>query len=173
MSSKSNCGARFHPMIIRFCLSLSQKSASSYDELRDTFDGVIKLPSRKTLKDYKNWIRPKPGFSEGVVEELARLSAKYIDIERYVVLFLDETKIKSNLVFDKHSGQLIGFVDLGGDKCNFSCLEKAYELATHALAFIVRGLCTDLKFCLAYFATTIVTASQIMPIFGKQLVSWN
>ena len=54
LSSKSICGARFHPMIIRFCLSLSQKSASSYDEFGDTFDGVIKLPSSRTLRDYKN-----------------------------------------------------------------------------------------------------------------------
>ena len=76
-------------------------------------------------------------------------------------------KIKSNLAFDKHNGELIGFVDLGSDECNFACLEKADELATHAPAFIVRGLCTDLKFCLAYFATTSVTASKIMPIFWE------
>ena len=29
-------------------------------------------------------------------------------------LSMDEIKIKSGLVFDKHSGCLIGFVDLGG-----------------------------------------------------------
>eukprot|EP00795_Rhopilema_esculentum_P004055 gene4055-biopygen11871 len=157
-------------MIIRFCLSLSQKSVSSSDGSRDTSDGVIKLPSCRTFRDYKNWIRPRPGFSEGVVEELVRLSAKYFDIERYVVLLLDEIKIKSNLVFDKHSREPIGFVDLGSDECNFACLEKADEPATHTLAFIVRGLCTDLKFCLY---RTSVTASQMMPIFWKQLVSWN
>ena len=71
------------------------------------------------------------------------------------MLLLDEMKIKSNLVFDKHSGELIGFVDLGSDECNLACLEKADELATHALAFIVRGLCTDLKFCLAYVCHSI------------------
>ena len=32
------------------------------------------------------------------------------------MLLLDEMKIKSNLVFDKHSGELIGFVDLGSDE---------------------------------------------------------
>ena len=37
MRKTSNCGARFHPMIMKFCLSMSQKSAFSYDELRDTY----------------------------------------------------------------------------------------------------------------------------------------
>ena len=81
------------------------------------------------------------------------------------MLLLDGTKIKSNLVLHMHSGELIGIVDVGSDECNFACLEKADELVRHALAFIVRGLCTDLKFCLSYFATTSVTAIQIMPIF--------
>ena len=31
-------------------------------------------------------------------------------------------KIKSNLVFDKHSGELIGFVDLGDPDTNFATL---------------------------------------------------
>ena len=33
---------RYHPMIIRFCLSLASKSSSAYDELRSS--GVLKLP---------------------------------------------------------------------------------------------------------------------------------
>lgn len=40
-------------------------------------------------------------------------------------------------------------------------------IATHALAFIVRGVCTELKFCLAHFATTGITASQLLPIFWE------
>ena len=40
-------------------------------------------------------------------------------------------------------------------------------IATHALPFIVRGTCTELQFCLAYFATTGVTASQLMPTFWE------
>lgn len=32
----SATGVRYHPMIIRFCLSLAAKSPSSYEELRNT-----------------------------------------------------------------------------------------------------------------------------------------
>ena len=40
-------------------------------------------------------------------------------------------------------------------------------IATHALAFLVRGVCTDLQFGLAHFATTGITAAQLMPLFWE------
>ena len=39
---------KYHPMIIRFCLSLAAKSPSTYDELRNS--NILVLPSRGTLK---------------------------------------------------------------------------------------------------------------------------
>ena len=50
-------GIRYHPMIIRFCLSIAAKSPSAYDELRSS--NILTLPSRRTLRDYRNAIRPK------------------------------------------------------------------------------------------------------------------
>lgn len=86
---------------------------------------------------------------------------------RYVVLLFDEMKVQSNLVLDKDTGELIGFTDLGDLDLNFAVLDKTDEIATHALAFIVRGVSTQLKFCLAHFSTNGVTASQLMPIFWE------
>ena len=51
------------------------------------------------------------------------------------------------------TGELIGFTDLGDPDLNYGSLEKVNELATDALAFLVRGVCTEFKFCLAHFAT--------------------
>lgn len=65
------------------------------------------------------------------------------------------------------TGELIGFTDLGDPDLNYGSLEKVNELATDALAFLVRGVCTELKFCLAHFATTGVTAAQLMPLFWE------
>ncbi|KAK3727096.1 hypothetical protein QZH41_006021 [Actinostola sp. cb2023] len=45
-------------------------------------------------------------------------------------------KVMSNLVFDKVSGELISFTDLGDPDLNFGVLEKTDEIATHALAFL-------------------------------------
>ena len=52
----SETGIRYHPALIRFCLSLASKSASAYDELRydkKTNTGFLILPSQRRLRDYK------------------------------------------------------------------------------------------------------------------------
>ena len=76
-------------------------------------------------------------------------------------------KIQSDLVFDKNSGDLVGFMDLGDPMTNFACLDEKDAIATHVLAFLVRGLCTDVKHIIAYFFTGNVTSYQLMPIFWK------
>ena len=91
----------------------------------------------------------------------------YFDVQRYIVLLFDEMKIMSNLVFDKVTGELIGYVDLGDPDINFATLDKTDAVATHALVFLVRGVCAELKFSLAYFATNGITAAQLMPLFWE------
>ena len=149
--TRSSTGVRYHPMVIRYCLSLATKSPACYEELRKS--KILVLPSQRTLKDYRNCIRPKAEFQEEVIEELKDLTNSYFDVQRYFVLLFDEMKIMSNLVFNKVTGELIGYLDLGDPDINFGTLEKADTIASHALVFFVRGICTQLKFSLAYFAT--------------------
>ena len=163
--SSSRTGVRYHPMIIRFCLSLAAKSPSCYEELRNS--KVLVLPSQRRLKDYRNAIKPQTGFQEEVIEVLKTEADSYFDVQRYVVLLFDEMKVMENLVLDKNTGELIGFTDLGDPALNFAVLEKADSIATHALAFLVRGVCTELKFGLAHFSTTGATAAQLMPLFWE------
>ena len=40
-------------------------------------------------------------------------------------------------------------------------------MATHALAFLVRGMCSDLKHVIAYYFTENVTSYQLMSLFWK------
>lgn len=80
---------------------------------------------------------------------------------------MDEMKIQSGLVCDNHSGDLVRFIDLGDPMTNFACLQDEDTLVTQALAFLVRGLCTDLKHVIACFFTGNVTSFQLMPIFWK------
>ena len=64
-------GGRYHPMLIRWCISIASKSSSAYDELRETFqDGFVQLPSRRVLRDYTNAITPKVSFNPRVINEL-------------------------------------------------------------------------------------------------------
>ena len=58
--SSSSSSIRYHPMVIKFCLSLAAKSSSAYSDLRcnsKTNSGVLILPSLRTLRDYRNYIR--------------------------------------------------------------------------------------------------------------------
>ena len=77
--------------------------------------GCIHLPSQRTLRDYTYYVKANNGFSSDV----DRMLMKAANIEscptrdKHVLLLLDEMHIKEDLVFDKHSGELIGFVDLG------------------------------------------------------------
>ncbi len=91
----------------------------------------------------------------------------YNDCQRYVLILLDKMKIQGNLIWDKHSGELIGYVDLGDPDINFATLEKLDDLASHALMFMVRGFATTLKHTLRYFAKADVTAVQLFPLFWR------
>lgn len=70
--SSTKTGVRYHPMLIRYCLSLAAKSPSCYEQLRNS--NILVLPSQRTLRDYKNFIWPKRGFQDRVVEELQSLT---------------------------------------------------------------------------------------------------
>lgn len=76
-------------------------------------------------------------------------------------------KVLANLVLDKESGELIGFTDLGDPELSFAVLEKSDVIASHALVFLLRGICTELKFAIAHFATTGITAAQLIPLFWE------
>ena len=102
--------------------------------------------------------------------ELIIISDKYFDLQRYVVSLFDEMKIRTNLVYDKVTGELIGFVDLGDPDVNFATLEEVNELATHALIFIifiVQGLATDLCFSLAYLELLELHPTSFFHYFGR------
>ena len=97
-------------------MSLVAKSASMYDELRDS--NIVVLPSRRTLGDYRNDIKANVDFNPPVIAELNRLTSTRKAIERFACLAFDEIKVKSNLVFNKYNDELIGFLDLGDPELN-------------------------------------------------------
>ena len=57
--SSTKTGVRYQPMLIRYYLSLAVKSPSCYEEPRNT--NILVLPSQRTLRGYKNFVRPKKG----------------------------------------------------------------------------------------------------------------
>lgn len=166
----SQSGIRYHPMVIKFCLNLASKSPAAYNELRyneKTKSGILVLPSQRTLRSYKNYIRPKQGFNKEIIEELCQKVKDFSDIEKYIVVLIDEMKIQENLVWDKYTGQLIGFVDFGDTEFNLATLKKTNEVASHVLVYLVRGVVNPFKFSFANFATTSATSQQLFAVFWK------
>ena len=73
------------------------------------------LPSERTLRDYTHFIKAKAGFQAEVDRQLSQETKinTIPNCQKFVCLVFDEVKIKEDLVYDKHSGELVGFVNVG------------------------------------------------------------
>ena len=106
-----------------------------------------------------------------VIEDLAQKAEECKS--QYVVLVFDEMKVKEDLVYNKHTGQLVGYVNLGHVEQQLSQLENSnqspgeFNVATHVLAFMLRGLCTKLDYCIGHFATSKLSGEELFSM------TWN
>ena len=81
---------KYHPMIIRSCLSLAAKSPSAYDELRNS--NILILHSRGTLRNCKNAILSHTGLKSSVIDELIKIASPLKSYQRCSVLSLMRLK---------------------------------------------------------------------------------
>ena len=157
---------RYHPAIIKYCLSIAAKSPAAYDQLRlnsKAGTGILVLPSQRTLRDYRNYIRPKHGFNPEVIADLTERTKDFSDQERFVTILFDEMKVQEDLVWDKSTGELIGFVDLGDEDLNESTFTKVDKLASHILVFIAKSVVNPLSFSFANLCH-----AKLFPIYCKK-----
>ena len=59
---------RWHPLMIKWCLNIKLISSTAYHAIRSS--GFLTLPSERTLRDYTNYIKVRPGFQEEVTWQL-------------------------------------------------------------------------------------------------------
>ncbi len=170
LKAKDKRQVRWHPMMIRWCLSLKLLSSASYSALRSS--NLLVLPSERTLRDYTHFVKSKPGFSTGIDEQLCREANidSIPEFQKYVCVAFDEVKIKEDLVYDKHSASLLGFVKIGdvNDHLQSFVQEKKDtavtpkpNLATHVLTFMVSGILSGLEFPYASFPCSSITGDQL------------
>lgn len=141
-------------------------SSSAYHALSTS--GFMKLPSERTLRDYTHLFHSKTGF-QAEVDAMLRKEVENESWKNYIVLLLDEIKVKESLVYDKYSCEVVGFVELNDIKHQMSQLEEQTAnplppVATHLLTLMVRGLFTSCKFPYAHFPTESLTGDQLFPI---------
>lgn len=76
--------------------------------------GMIALPSERTLYDYTHWVKPHTGVQYEFVERLkSQLSGLITLLWVWMSMEIEYGDFKNELVFNKHTGSLTGFVDLG------------------------------------------------------------
>ena len=119
-------------------------------------------------------MKSEVGFQSVVNEQLIMEADVKEEKDKYVVLVFDERKIREDLVFDKHSCELVGFVNLGEVNNILTEFERQCKgetdvvnedaIVTHTLTFKVRGIFTKLEFPYAQFLTRGVTADKLFPI---------
>ena len=166
---------RWHPALIKWCLHIKYKSSSAYHVIHSK--GVLSLPSEGTLSDYTHVIKERVGFQKSVNQQLVSEANVKEQKDKYVILlYYDEMKVKEDLVFDKHTCELIGFVDLGEinnilDRLKHHCGTDENDspvtendVATHMLQFMVRGIFTKLEFPLACIPTRDNTGDMLFPL---------
>lgn len=74
--------------------------------------GFIKLPSERTLRDYTHYFHSKTGFQKEVNNQLIKESRVNKE-QKYCGLISDEMKVKESLVYNKLTGCVVGFTNLG------------------------------------------------------------
>ena len=81
------------------------------------------------------------------------------------MLLLDEMKIDEDLVWDKNTGELIGYVDLGDPELTYATMKNAGTVASHVLVFLICDIVNPIKCSLANFATSNALSTQLFPLF--------
>ena len=147
-SLKDKRQMRWHPLVIRFALNLKYLSGTAYRAVRQS--GMINLPSERTLSDYTHWATPHSGVQLEFIEQFQCLLQEEVPCGQcQCALSMDEMKLKSGLVYNKHTGALSGFVDLGSSNrdmelavsgCGDQDESSAGQLAEQVFVFLARAV---------------------------------
>lgn len=175
-SRRSPKGMRWHPLMIKWCIYLRHLSSKAYDTIRES--GCISLPSQRTLRDYSNCVKETAGFSHAVDMQLLDTAniTKCKQWQKLVILLMDEMYVKEGLVYNKHTGKLVGFVDLGDVNNHLLAFEREINgggkhglppLAKTIMVFMVRGLFTPLRFPYAQFPCAKLTGGLLLHLFWE------
>ena len=147
MKNKSNM--RWHPTMIekQVCKGIQRSPGILY----------LNLPCSRTLYDYSHYMEHKLGVNRKVFEQLIQSARKKGCYETehcaFIGILHHEIKIKSDLVYNKATGELIGYVRLDDVtnelmKLRTSIFHSKSDIpvALHLLVTMVRGITSDLRY---------------------------
>ncbi len=164
---------KWHPLMIRFALNLRYLSNSAYNAVGK----FLSLPTQRTLRDYTHFTSFQTGVSHSVILKLKEdmQFSSSSPSQRKVIILMDEMKIKSDLVFNKGSKRLIGFVNLGEVNNDLESLRQSLideksspkqpDLAESMLVMMVRTIFKpSFNFPLAQYPTSSLSGEKLYSI---------
>ena len=176
-SSKSAKAMRWHPLIIRWCLSIYMTSPAAYRHISSKRNNFLMLPHVNTLKKYINYTKPSSGFNPDIIKELVEDSklASLKDFQKNVSILFDEMKIQANLVYKKSTGKIVGFTEMGSINEEMSEFQRHVDsenvdekpdrkLAQYVNLFMVRGIFTNLCYPFGYHASVGFKSDELFPV---------
>ena len=176
-SSKDKRGMRWHPAMIKWCLYLYHQSSKAYETLRTS--GCLHLPFKRTLRDYTHCVKSSAGFSAEVDLQLMQAAGipSYQEWETFVVLLLDEMNIREDRVYEKQTGSLVGFANLGDVSNHLQSYDELVKgkqsvestVARTMMVFMVRGVFTCLRFPYVQFLCASLTVPAVLPFLASSI----
>ncbi|XP_070550255.1 uncharacterized protein [Ptychodera flava] len=171
LKAKNPRKRRWHPSIIRLCLTIWGRCPQSYKDLRES--GFLALPSGRLLSYYKNSVEQKPGFNDEILHWMRKEAEKrgMTDDGWEGGIMFDEMSIQEDLQINKRGGktQLVGFVNMGQES---ECIrffmngKEEKKLASHVLQLVYLAD-NGYRFPFCHFPTTEANSSELFNIFWR------
>jgi hypothetical protein len=168
---KNKCSMRWHPVIIRWSLYLKNKSAAAYDGMRS----YISLPSERTLYDYLHYMEGgltvRPTVVEQLIQQAKKLGCFDEEHKSFVGVLHDEIKVKSDLIFNKNTCELLEYVNPDNVSNELLQLDSAVpgdrQLAQNISVVMVGGITTSLRYPLASFSNSCMSGCSLFSILWE------
>lgn len=155
---KSAYGRRWSEEDKNMALQLYLSSSRAYNTLQKFFH----LPTRRTIQKSISGINICPGFISPVFEALKHMALNMKDHDKLCTISFDEMKIKRSLAYYANHDQVIGF-----ENCS---MKESPKLATHALTFMVRGICKKWKQVFGIFFSRNAASSEDLKSLVEEAV---
>ena len=128
------------------------------------------------MRDYTHIYEAKLGFQCEVDEQLFHEMKvdTLAEWQKFVGIIFDEIKIKEGIVYNKHTSEIVGFINLGEVTNQLLEFERLCEdddvrsatpcVAKYVNCFMIRGVFVPMTFPYAQFATTGASADELFPL---------
>ena len=143
-------------------LKLSCQVNSSLFRIKVWFSnrsGVLVLPSLRTLRDYRNYIKPARGFNPDVIKDLKQKNWR---------LFWARKVCDNSHRWDENPGRFgLGKKFRGINRIHwlrrfidFATIKDTSQIVTYVLVFLIDSIVNSLSFSSTNFETSRITAFQ-------------